>query len=182
MKNYYKILEVDEDASQEVIKGVYKLHIKKNHPDLFQGEEKIRAEERLKKLNEAYEVLSDENKRKEHDKALKEEYEKKLRQLKEENEKLKNALLSEEQHLSDFNDEKLFEYESGESNFTEYQPDERLTYENNNIYITKLLQKELLVKIVVTICIVIAASVGIYRATGINLFEIFFKALFSAFG
>ena len=40
MKNYYKILEVDKKASNKIIKGVYKLHIKENHPDLFQGPEK----------------------------------------------------------------------------------------------------------------------------------------------
>ena len=40
MKNYYEILEVNPKASDEIIKKIYKIKIKKNHPDLFQGEEK----------------------------------------------------------------------------------------------------------------------------------------------
>ena len=40
MKNYYKILQVDKDASPEIIKVAYKLLVKKNHPDLREGEDK----------------------------------------------------------------------------------------------------------------------------------------------
>ena len=64
MKNYYEILEVNEKASQDTISKVFKMHMKKWHPDLYQGEEKIIAENKTKELSEAYNILSDENKRK----------------------------------------------------------------------------------------------------------------------
>ncbi|MBO6244107.1 MAG: DnaJ domain-containing protein, partial [Clostridia bacterium] len=34
MKNYYEILEINENASQEIIEKVYKVLVKKYHPDL----------------------------------------------------------------------------------------------------------------------------------------------------
>ncbi len=67
MKNYYKILQVDKDASPEIIKVAYKLLVKKNHPDLKEGEEKQIAEERIKEINEAYDVLSDPSRKSEYD-------------------------------------------------------------------------------------------------------------------
>lgn len=59
MKNYYEILEVNERASQEIIEKAYKILVKKYHPDLYTGEEKIYAEQKVRDLNEAYQVLSD---------------------------------------------------------------------------------------------------------------------------
>lgn len=186
MKNYYEILEVDRHASLKVIKGVYKLHIKENHPDLFQGEEKLRAEEKLKELNEAYEVLSDEIKRKDYDKELAAEYESELTLLKEENESLKSALMQEEQTVRSFRENNFSKYQENNVNneeyeMEEYEPDENVTYENNNKYMTKLARKELLLKLVITICIVIAAAIGLYRSTGFNLFDVFWKALTAVF-
>ena len=70
MKNYYKILQVDKDASPEVIKVAYKLLVKKYHPDLKEGEEKKQAEEKIKVINDAYDILSDSTKRAEFDKTL----------------------------------------------------------------------------------------------------------------
>ena len=70
MKNYYKILQVDKDASPEVIKVAYKLLVKKYHPDLKEGEEKKQAEEKIKAINDAYDILSDSTKRAEFDKTL----------------------------------------------------------------------------------------------------------------
>lgn len=60
--NYYEILEVSTNASKEVIKNAYRALIKKYHPDSYIGN-KVYAENKLKKINEAYEVLSDDNKR-----------------------------------------------------------------------------------------------------------------------
>ena len=60
--NYYEILEVSTNASKEVIKNAYRALIKKYHPDSYTGN-KLYAENKLKKINEAYEVLSDDNKR-----------------------------------------------------------------------------------------------------------------------
>jgi len=73
MKNYYKILQIDERADIEVIKKVYKFLVKKNHPDLFEGKEKEDSIILVQNLNEAYEVLSNEEKRKNYDKQLEEE-------------------------------------------------------------------------------------------------------------
>lgn len=56
--NYYKILEVDKDASPEVIEKAYKALVKKYHPDLQESNMRHNAEERIKLINEAYEVLS----------------------------------------------------------------------------------------------------------------------------
>jgi len=57
--NYYEILEVDKNASPEIIKKAYNTLAKKYHPDLQSEESKKQSEELLKKINEAYEVLSD---------------------------------------------------------------------------------------------------------------------------
>lgn len=57
-KNYYKILEVDFNASPEVIEKAYKTLAKKYHPDLQEESQKVIADEKLKEINEAYEVLS----------------------------------------------------------------------------------------------------------------------------
>ena len=70
MKNYYEILEVNRNASPEIIKVAYKLLVKKNHPDLKEGEEKQIAEEIIKEINEAYDVLSNPSKKAEYDQHL----------------------------------------------------------------------------------------------------------------
>mgnify|MGYP004514336169 CR=1 FL=1 len=70
-KNYYDILEVNKNASPEIIEKVYKLLIKKYHPDLQENNLKIEYEEKIKKINEAYEVLSNPEKRKIYDLNLK---------------------------------------------------------------------------------------------------------------
>lgn len=57
-KNYYKILEVDSSASPEVIEKAYKTLAKKYHPDLQEESQKESASEKLKEINEAYEILS----------------------------------------------------------------------------------------------------------------------------
>ncbi len=71
MKNYYEMLEVDIHASSEVIDKAFKVLAKKYHPDTQEDESKKEwAEEQFKLLNEAYEVLSDEEKREEYTKQL----------------------------------------------------------------------------------------------------------------
>ena len=70
MKDYYKILEIDKDASPEIIKVAYKLLVKKYHPDLKEGKEKKQAEEKIKEINEAYGVLSNTIKKSDYDKTL----------------------------------------------------------------------------------------------------------------
>ena len=65
MKNYYQILGVSEDASEDEIKRAYRRLAKKYHPDKNPGDKN--AEEQFKLVNEAYSVLSDKNKRQQYD-------------------------------------------------------------------------------------------------------------------
>ena len=64
-RDYYEVLGVAKDASAEEIKKAYRKITKENHPDLHPGDKA--CEERFKEANEAYEVLSDEEKRKKYD-------------------------------------------------------------------------------------------------------------------
>ncbi len=60
MKNYYEILQVNEKASQEIIEKAYKVLAKKYHPDLQNDmKKKELSEDKLKQINEAYDILSD---------------------------------------------------------------------------------------------------------------------------
>lgn len=95
MQNYYEILQVDKNASEEMIEKAYKLLAKKYHPDMQPEEKKSWAEENFKQINEAYTVLSDKQKRIEYDEQFKLQdtdiYEK-YQQLLEQNKLLKNQL------------------------------------------------------------------------------------------
>ena len=71
MKTLYEILEVSETASDEIIEKAYKVLAKKYHPDLQQNGDKKSAEETMKKINEAYDVLSNKEKRRKYDEELK---------------------------------------------------------------------------------------------------------------
>ena len=64
-RDYYEVLGVAKDASAEEIKKAYRKITKENHPDLHPGDKA--CEERFKEANEAYEVLSDEEKRQKYD-------------------------------------------------------------------------------------------------------------------
>lgn len=72
-KNYYEILEINRNASQEIVEKAYKTLAKKYHPDLQEGDKKSKYEEKLKIINEAYEVLCDPEKRKAYDATLPDE-------------------------------------------------------------------------------------------------------------
>ncbi len=74
MKDLYKTLEVDRNASIDVIEKAYKVLAKKYHPDLQSTQESKKvAEEKIKKINEAYEILKDNEKRKKYDLELEQE-------------------------------------------------------------------------------------------------------------
>ena len=65
-KDYYKILELKTNkVSSEQIKNAYRLAVKKNHPDL-NIEDRL-AEEKIKDINEAYRVLSDNTSKRKYD-------------------------------------------------------------------------------------------------------------------
>ena len=84
MVTYYEILEVSRTASKEVITKAYKVLVRKYHPDLEQDEtKKEEAKEKMVKINEAYETLSDDIKREKYDNniALLEEKERREKEI-----------------------------------------------------------------------------------------------------
>ena len=64
-ENYYQTLGISKDATQKDIKKAYRRLARKFHPDLNPGDKS--AEERFKNINEAYEILSDIEKRQKYD-------------------------------------------------------------------------------------------------------------------
>lgn len=64
-QDYYKILGVPKDASEKDIKSAYRKLARKLHPDVNPNDSA--AEQKFKEVNEAYEVLSDSDKRKKYD-------------------------------------------------------------------------------------------------------------------
>ncbi|WFA08401.1 DnaJ C-terminal domain-containing protein [Tissierella sp. Yu-01] len=64
-KDYYKILGVDKNTSENEIKRAYRKLAKKYHPDLNPNDSN--AQEKFKEINEAYEVLGDPEKKKKYD-------------------------------------------------------------------------------------------------------------------
>lgn len=64
-KDYYEILGVPKDASEDVIKKAYRKLAQKFHPDKNPGDKS--SEEKFKELAEAYEVLGDKEKKKKYD-------------------------------------------------------------------------------------------------------------------
>ncbi len=65
MKDYYKILGVDRQADDKEIKSAYRKLARENHPDLHNGDKEV--ERRFQDINEAYEVLSDADNRRQYD-------------------------------------------------------------------------------------------------------------------
>jgi curved DNA-binding protein len=64
-KDYYDVLGVPKTATEDDIKKAFRKLARKHHPDVNPGDKS--AEERFKEINEAYEVLSDSEKRKRYD-------------------------------------------------------------------------------------------------------------------
>lgn len=64
-KDYYQTLGVGQNASQDEIKKAYRKLARQHHPDVNPGD--ASAEDRFKEINEAYEVLSDPDKRQKYD-------------------------------------------------------------------------------------------------------------------
>jgi molecular chaperone DnaJ len=66
-RDYYDVLGVSKDASDEDIKKAYRKHAMKHHPDRNQGDKSKASEEKFKEAKEAYEMLSDPQKKAAYD-------------------------------------------------------------------------------------------------------------------
>ena len=135
--NYYKILEVDKDASSEVIEKAYKTLAKKYHPDLQESNMKQKAEEKLKLINEAYEILSNPDSRAKYDATLKQDEisEEDFNRLSEENRNLYNELNNLKHNTNNYYDTSpnintpSYEDAKRQSDYQQRQYEEQLEYE-----------------------------------------------------
>lgn len=64
-RDYYQVLGVSKDSTEKELKHAYRKLARKHHPDVNPGD--LGAEHKFKELNEAYEVLSDQDKRSKYD-------------------------------------------------------------------------------------------------------------------
>lgn len=121
-KNYYDILQINKNASPEIIEKAYKTLAKKYHPDLQPEENKKQAEEILKDINEAYEVLSNSISKADYNNSLKENY------------------ISEEDYENLYNQNKILRsklsniYENQRENLDNNIYYEDIENKNNNVY------------------------------------------------
>ena len=200
-KNYYEILEVDKNASKEIIDKAYKTLAKRYHPDLQTQEGKEQKEELMKKVNEAYDVLSDENKRTAYNQQLAsqnvsmDEYQKILL----ENELLKQQLETARQNIQNNRVHQQNTYSNEQrnttpnvgqqTNFTANQPYQNPYVQTRRQYRTRRrLTFKQLIKIIGVIVGVILLCALIYGIPLVkdyfnNMYEenIFFKALVTIF-
>ena len=128
-KNYYEILEVDKNASPEIIEKAYKTLAKKYHPDLQDEAHKKKFEETFKIINEAYEILSNPEQRALYDHKLKDTVisQEKYDEMYEQNQVLKNKLNNLQQHMYN---ENTYRPNTNHFNNTTNQNNSQNSYQN----------------------------------------------------
>ena len=65
IKDWYQVLQISEQATDEMIKAAYRKLVKKCHPDAHPGDQE--CEERFRTVSEAYRILSDPERRRAYD-------------------------------------------------------------------------------------------------------------------
>lgn len=181
MKNYYELLQVDKNANLEVIKKVYKYHIKKNHPDLFKGIEKENAKKRVQEFNEAYEILSDEEKRKLYDEELKNSFDEKMgdvsdldliKRLKYENEILNEELMYKDRILKQLLNELNIPYSSViQKSYENVTKESYNKNDNENINETNTYGDNVKIKIILALGLLILFIIVLSHVTGNNYLD-----------
>lgn len=136
MKNYYEELEVSKNASDEVINRAYKVLAKKYHPDTTTVDKQL-AEERFKKISEAYETLSNKQKREAYDKTLTPDVDiNKYNKMLQDNRKLSQELLRLKAELDNINSNHVNYNSTNQRTNTNYSnysnPYQNINYNQNN--------------------------------------------------
>jgi curved DNA-binding protein len=147
-KNYYKILGVNKTATKDEIKKAYRKLARKHHPDLNPDDKE--AEKKFKEINEANEVLSNDEKRKKYDKYGKDwkhadEFEKAQNQYQGSSRKHYTHSTNQEYSESDFSDffESMFggarggQYKSGNVKFKGQDLNAELQLNLTDVYKTQ---------------------------------------------
>ena len=118
MENYYEILGVSKDVTNDELKKVYRKLAKKFHPDANVGN--VKAEETFKKISKAYEILSNETSRAKYDRELNGNFSSFDKNQKTYNNTSKKSSNINEDIFNKFNGFNLFEqnFGMGESNKT----------------------------------------------------------------
>jgi len=181
MKDYYELLEVNKNASDDTIKKVFRMLIKKNHPDLFEGKEKTKAEEKVKQLNEAYEIISDKEKRAKYDEELEQDRsstDEAIETLIQENEYLKSVINEKNRLIKEYLEEIGIDTRNiANQNSYSYQDesyeerdnaDKNIQTEAYRLYEAKQVVK----KIIYMILIIIGGIIVLRISTGVNMLEI----------
>ena len=175
MKNYYEILEVDKNASEEVIEKAYKTLAKKYHPDL---QNNSNCQDKMRQINEAYEILSNDFKRREYDEKIKrqsvsiEEY----NRIIQENNRLKKDLkrVANQREMSQ-NQERLEEMSNMQRKYEQIkkatkQPQMRYERKKTKISLEKIKKIVIYIAILIGIGLVLAI-VPFTRKFFINLYN-----------
>lgn len=190
MKDYYELLEVNKNASDDTIKKVFRMLIKKNHPDLFEGKEKTKAEEKVKQLNEAYEIISDKEKRAKYDEELEQDRsstDEAIETLIQENEYLKSVINEKNRLIKEYLEEIGIDTRNIEDGNSGYYEDESyiqddsesndMQYEMYGVYQVKNSMKNIAAMLLAIMVGIIVISIF----TDVNLIGILidiFKSIF----
>ena len=136
-KNYYEILQIDKNASPEIIEKAYKTLAKKYHPDLQDEAHKKEAEEKFKIINEAYQTLSNPQLKASYDQNIldnnisQEQYEEMYKQ----NQILKNELNNlHRQQIKQYNKQSTVTNNTHNSGYNSPQASHTIRYKRNLEY------------------------------------------------